>query len=301
MKPDEKDDNTVTTDIPESVFEEALRAVEKIQAQSRKGKKDKPAEGASGEPRTESRELLDLMEILETDEAPAPAKARPRERSDAPDSDLSVLTHLLEEEYNLEKEADFFKNVLYDAIKNENKVNENLLKEKEGQIQQLVERLTKIQAEFEKFRQRLEREAEAAKLFSNESLILQILPILDNFERAIEHAEKSDDKTAMIQGVRLIHKQLNDTLRAMGVTPIEAKGRTFDPAVHDASVTIETTEVAPNLVVSEYLRGYLLHGRLLRPTKVVVSRRPGQKEPENDSTSAAKAENETGGKTQNAS
>ena len=278
MKPEEKDDDTITADIPESVFEEALRAVEKIQAQTRKSKKGKEsAEGAPAEPVSDAQDLLDLMEILEAETAPTPtppAKPKAKEKAEGNENDLSVLTRLLEEEYNLEKEADFFKNVLFDAIKGESKVNEELLKEKEGQIQELVERLRKIQAEFEKFRQRLERETETAKRFSNEALMLQILPILDNLERAIEHGEKSDDKHAMVQGVRLIHKQLIDTLKGSGVTPIDAKGKAFDPAFHDAMVAIETTEIPPSLVVSEYQRGYLLHDRLLRPAKVVVSKRP---------------------------
>jgi molecular chaperone GrpE len=304
LKPEKKEDDTVTADIPESVFEEALRAVEKIQAQTRQSKKDKAAEGAPGEPVSEKEELLDLMQILERDVPPPPAPARPkaREKAEASDSDLSVLTRLLEEEYNLEKEADFFKTVLFDTIKSESKVSEDLLKAKEGQIQELVERLTRIQGEFEKFRGRLEREFETAKRFSNEALILQILPILDNFERAIEHATKSEDKHAMVQGIRLIHKQLLDTLLAAGVKQIEAKGKPFDPAYHDAMVAIETNEVAPNLVVSEYSRGYLLHDRLLRPTKVVVSKRAGAPTPgEGEAPAEPGGGNEAGGGAEQAS
>ena len=103
---------------------------------------------------------------------------------------------------------------------------------------------------------------------------MQLLPILDNLERAIEHAEHSEDKNAMIQGVRLIHKQLLDTFVNVGVTALEAKGKQFDPAYHEAMVMLDTQEVPPNVVISEYQRGYLLFDRLLRPSKVVVSKNP---------------------------
>jgi molecular chaperone GrpE len=274
VKPDDKEDNTVTADIPESVFEEALRAVEKIQAETR----------AAGGPRHTAADkpgdLSELMELLGGhDEKAAPAgPVQPTPSNAELESDLQMLSKLLEEEYNLEKEADFFKSVLFTDLQSPEKpIDESIVKQKEGQIQELMNRLTNLQAEFEKFRQRLTKEAEAAKRFGNETLILNLLPILDNLERAIAHADSSEDKKAMVQGVRLIYKQLLDGLVNFGVKLIEAKGRTFDPNYHDAITTIETTEVAANLVVSEYQKGYLLFDRLIRPARVVVSRMPAEK------------------------
>jgi len=298
LSDNDKNDNTITADIPESVFEEALRAVENIQAEARKKDKDAKAQSKKDEsveidiPAEEDTELIDLMELLEEGEAQKPAAGKkPSAKADVNDSDLSVLSRLLEEEYNLEKEANFFKNVLFDSLKeDEAKIDDSLLKEKESQIKQLLERLSKLQSEFEKFRSRLTKETETAKKFSNESLILQILPILDNLERAIEHADSSEEKSAMVQGVRLIHKQLLDTMIGDGVSVIEAKGKGFDPQYHDAIVMLETKEVAPNIVISEYLRGYMLHDRLLRPAKVVVSRAPEDSSKESESEEVDKAE-----------
>lgn len=280
MPPDEKKDNTVTADIPESVFEEALRAVEKIQSETREAKKKEtkapPEDDIEIEIQEDTEEdLQDLISLIDTDADKAGAAKKQKPKASSSESDLAVLTRLLEEEYNLEKEAEFFKNVLFDSLKEEpGKVDQSLLDEKEEQIQALLERLNQIQTEFEKFRQRIKKEAETAKKYSNESLMLQILPILDNLDRAIEHSDRSTEKGAMVQGVRLVYKQLLDTLVAVGVQPFEALGKAFDPSYHDAMVAIETDEVEPNLVVSEYQKGYLLFDRLLRPAKVVVSKRP---------------------------
>ncbi|HPQ71217.1 MAG TPA: nucleotide exchange factor GrpE [bacterium] len=280
MSPDDKKGNGIVADIPESVFEEALKAVENIQAQAQQKRKQpqaKPVEKTTDiEIVEEDSEIIDLMEILDDGEAEKKPVAKKPEKAESIDNDLAVLSKLLEDEYNLEKEADFFKNVLFDSMQEsaDKKIDESLLKEKEGQIQEMAERLTNLRTEFEKFRQRLTKEAEQAKRFSNESLILQLLPILDNLERAIEHAEHSEDKNAMIQGVRLIHKQLLDTFVNVGVKALEAKGKQFDPAYHEAMVMLDTQEVPPNVVISEYQRGYLLFDRLLRPSKVVVSKNP---------------------------
>lgn len=280
MNSDDKKDTGIVADIPESVFEEALRAVENIQAQAQKKKKQikPPAEPKSTEIeiKEEDSEIIDLMEILDEGGGEEKPAAKKQEKSDSIDNDLTVLSKLLEDEYNLEKEADFFKNVLFDSMQEsaDKKIDESILKEKEVQIHDLAERLTNLRTEFEKFRQRLTKEAEQTKRFSNESLILQLLPILDNLERAIEHAEHSEDKNATVQGVRLIHKQLLGTFADVGIQALEAKGKQFDPAYHEAMVMLDTQEVPPNVVISEYQRGYLLFDRLLRPSKVVVSKNP---------------------------
>lgn len=281
MKPDEKENNAFTADIPESVFEEALKAVEKIQAEVRSGSSEPAPAVTRGKnpPKTAAatKQLNDIMQLLGTEDAAKP-NASPTRPAAAPDvdleSDLQMLSNLLEEEYNLEKEAEFFKSVLFDDLQgNKNKIDETLLKEKESQIQILMDRLSKLQTEFEKFRQRLTKEAEITKRFSNEALILKILPILDNLERAIEHADTVDKNSAMIQGVRLVYKQLLDALLSAGMQPIDAVGHEFDPNFHEAITTVETAEMPPNIVITEYQKGYILFDRLIRPTRVVVSMR----------------------------
>lgn len=280
MKPKDKEESGIKADIPESVFEEALRAIERIHTESRAGAKVAPKPPTTGQkkPLPQANDLDEIMNLLgeaapipEPVEEVKPAAPPPQEM----DSDLQVLSNLLEEEYNLEKEADFFKSVLFDDLQSDKQsIDENVLKEKEGQIQELLDRLSNLKKEFDKFKQRITKEAETAKRFSNEALIKKILPILDNFERAIEHADSTEEKAAMIQGVQLIYKQLCDTLMKVGLSRVDAKGREFDPNLHDAITAVETAEVAPNIVISEYLKGYILHDRLIRPARVVVSVRP---------------------------
>jgi len=280
VKPKDKEESGIKADIPESVFEEALRAIERIHTESRAGAKVAPKPPTTGQkkPLPQANDLDEIMNLLgeaapipEPVEEVKPAAPPPQEM----DSDLQVLSNLLEEEYNLEKEADFFKSVLFDDLQSDKQsIDENVLKEKEGQIQELLDRLSNLKKEFDKFKQRITKEAETAKRFSNEALIKKILPILDNFERAIEHADSTEEKAAMIQGVQLIYKQLCDTLMKVGLSRVDAKGREFDPNLHDAITAVETAEVAPNIVISEYLKGYILHDRLIRPARVVVSVRP---------------------------
>jgi len=280
VKPKDKEESGIKADIPESVFEEALRAIERIHTESRAGAKVAPKPPTTGQkkPLPQANDLDEIMNLLgeaapipEPVEEVKPAAPPPQEM----DSDLQVLSNLLEEEYNLEKEADFFKSVLFDDLQSDKQsIDENVLKEKEGQIQELLDRVSNLKKEFDKFKQRITKEAETAKRFSNEALIKKILPILDNFERAIEHADSTEEKAAMIQGVQLIYKQLCDTLMKVGLSRVDAKGREFDPNLHDAITAVETAEVAPNIVISEYLKGYILHDRLIRPARVVVSVRP---------------------------
>jgi molecular chaperone GrpE (heat shock protein) len=110
--------------------------------------------------------LGEAAPIPEPVEEVKPAAPPPQEM----DSDLQVLSNLLEEDYNLEKEADFFKSVLFDDLQSDKQsIDENVLKEKEGQIQELLDRLSNLKKEFDKFKQRITKEAETAKRFSNEA------------------------------------------------------------------------------------------------------------------------------------
>ncbi len=260
MKIEPKADDEIDAGIPESAFEEALTAVEKIRSDVRaasKAQAQAPAAPRAPKP------------------APVAAVAPPPKAGGGLESDLQLLSQMLDAEYSVEKEVSFVKSPSAKDVEAapEQQAADPVLAEKEKQIADLSARLTALQEEFEKFRQRLTKEAEAAKRFGNETLILKLLPILDNLERAIEHADSTEEKAAMIQGVRLVHKQLGDALTAAGAVPVEAKGRPFDPNVHEAITTVETDEVEPNLVMAEYLKGYLLFDRLIRPARVVVSQR----------------------------
>jgi molecular chaperone GrpE len=135
----------------------------------------------------------------------------------------------------------------------------------------LYDRLLRKQAEFENFKKRTEREKSDYIQFASADLIRELLNALDSFELAIRNAGSETSAQNMLQGFSLIYKQFQDTLARFGLKPIEAKGQTFDPNIHQAVTTTPTDDVEENTVVEELRKGYMLNGRLLRPAMVSVS------------------------------
>ena len=134
------------------------------------------------------------------------------------------------------------------------------------------ERVLRLQAEFENLKRRVDREKEEFYRHATSDLVGRLLPVVDNFDRALLHAHE-DPRGAgpFLDGVRLIQKQLLEVLTKHGLRPVEAIGLPFDPEVHEAVATEESPTVAANTVLAEFQRGYLFHGRLLRPAMVKVS------------------------------
>lgn len=124
-------------------------------------------------------------------------------------------------------------------------------------------------ADFDNFRKRSLREKEEARHYGAESLLRDLLVILDNMERAVEAA---GDTEQIKQGVKMTHDQFKSILRQHGVEIVESHGSAFDPSKHEAVAHVETNEQAPGMVVQEHRRGYLLRERLLRPAMVSVAK-----------------------------
>jgi molecular chaperone GrpE len=130
-------------------------------------------------------------------------------------------------------------------------------------------------AEADNFRKRLQREKAEAIRFGNEALVREILPLLDNLELAVEHAELGGNGRSVVEGIRMILRMFRDVLERNGVRPIEAApGSLFDSTVHEAVDAEESSEVPPNTVIRQELKGYEMHGRLIRPARVVVATAP---------------------------
>jgi len=127
-------------------------------------------------------------------------------------------------------------------------------------------------AEYENYRKRMAREKTDLLQYGNENLIKALLPVLDSIGRALEHAGTSEDLPSFIEGIRLVEKQFLQALENHGVKPIEAKGEPFDPNFHEALYEVKTPDGESGRVVDELEKGYLLNGRLLRPSKVSVSK-----------------------------
>lgn len=136
----------------------------------------------------------------------------------------------------------------------------------------LYDQLLRRAAEFENFRRRIERERSDAYQRARVEVLVEFLPVVDNFERALSSLENSGgDAEALRHGVELIHKQFKDALTKFGLEPVEAIGQTFDPHLHEA-VTIEPTDKhKENTIIEEFQRGYKIGDKLLRPAKVKVA------------------------------
>src|SRR5690606_16506314 len=151
-----------------------------------------------------------------------------------------------------------------------------------AQVETLKEELTLAQeqalraaAEAQNIRRRAEQDVEKAHKFGLEKFVSDLLPVADNLERAISAAESSgEDIKAVTEGVELTLKSLLDALKRHNVESLDPLGEPFDPQLHQAMTTIEKADVEPNTVVNVFQRGYTLHGRLVRPAMVVVSKAP---------------------------
>jgi molecular chaperone GrpE len=139
------------------------------------------------------------------------------------------------------------------------------------QVAEYYARLQRLQAEFDNYRKRTIKEKEDISKYASERLVGAILPVLDNFERAIDSAQTSHDVAAYAQGVEMIFRQLHDVLAKEGLAAIEAVGQAFDPNIHEAILSVESEEYSENTVVEEVQKGYYLKDRVLRPSMVKVS------------------------------
>jgi molecular chaperone GrpE len=147
-----------------------------------------------------------------------------------------------------------------------------LIAEKEAEITQLKEQQLYQQAEFENFKKLKLKEKQDALRFGNESLVKELLPVIDNLERAIEHAGKSEEAKSIVEGITLTLNGFTKALEKFNVCCVNSKGCKFDPNVHEAVLQVDDDEVEPGTVVGEFQKGYTMEGRLLRPSMVSVAK-----------------------------
>lgn len=151
----------------------------------------------------------------------------------------------------------------------------------EDELAELRDRHLRLAADFENFRRRALREREEAHQFGHQNLVKDLLGTVDNLARAIEHARQSDaaDLEGLLQGVELVERELLATLSRHGLGVIRAEGERFDPSLHEALAQVEDGSAEEGTVVQVLQPGYLLRDRLLRPARVVVSKRPAEAGP----------------------
>lgn len=160
---------------------------------------------------------------------------------------------------------------------------EDRLSAAEQEARENYDRFLRVSAEFDNFKKRAAREREEYRKFATESLIKELLPVVDNLERAVSSAGSlhSDDH-AFVEGVTLTLQEILRVLGKFGVEPIEALHTLFDPAYHQAMMQQERDDVPENTVITELQKGYTLHDRLLRPSMVVVSVQKASEENRSD-------------------
>ncbi|MFP4039803.1 MAG: nucleotide exchange factor GrpE [Desulfosudaceae bacterium] len=148
-----------------------------------------------------------------------------------------------------------------------------LIKEKDD----FKERFYRVSAEFDNYKKRIDRQWSDFKKYSHETLVKELLTVVDNLERAVEAAGKGNESdNGLVEGVKITLAEIFKIFERFGITALEAKGEKFDPVYHQAVSTQPAEDVAENTVLEELQKGYLIHDRLLRPAMVVVSVAPSE-------------------------
>lgn len=174
------------------------------------------------------------------------------------------------------------------VVETEDHTDEQATEEEMGKLQEMLSELEqkcafaedqhlRVVAELQNYKRRVQQEKEQLTRFAIESLVTELIPTLDNFERAMEVKVDSAGAECLMAGVKMIYEQIQNVLARHGVERIEALGADFDPHLHEAVEKEESTALPPNVIVRELAKGYTLHGRLLRPARVRVTVRPEEK------------------------
>jgi len=146
------------------------------------------------------------------------------------------------------------------------------LNAKEDEAKNNYDRYVRQVAELDNFKKRTLREREENTRYATENLVRDLLPVIDNLERAISHAVNGGNGKPLAEGVDMVLKGFLDILSKHGVQPVNAVGSAFDPAQHEALAQVESSEHPPNVVIEQHQKGYLMRERLLRPALVTVSK-----------------------------
>jgi len=158
------------------------------------------------------------------------------------------------------------------------------LKSTDKETGEYLDYLKRLKAEFENYKRRSQKEREGIVSWSNEDLIKQFLPVLDDLERAVDSSQQSNNNLAsLMEGMRMILDQLKAILQKQGLQEIKAKGEEFDPHFHEALMSVDLAEYPDNSVVEEMRKGYKLNNKILRPAMVKVNKRSQENKKKNKS------------------
>lgn len=244
---DSEDKGSVRADISDDVIQEALRSVER---RTEKPSATPPQQASSEVPPAQPNTAVADGVAADFD-VPVEVEA---EGVSSPEVEA-----LRKEVTQLQAQLDF----------SQSKSRELMAKLKEDH-----ERALRAAADLDNFKKRALKEKEEVQRFGNEKLLRDFLPVIDNLERALEHSSTIADPGGFVAGVAMTRKLFEDSLARHGVKGFNAKGQPFDPNFHEAMGQAETTDMPPNHVFQEVMRGYTLNDRLIRPALVMVSKAP---------------------------
>ena len=167
----------------------------------------------------------------------------------------------------------------------------------EEEKEEINNRFLRSVADLENYRRRTEREKEELRKYGIEKAVADLVPAVDNMERALAHAKDQGESSSLVEGIGMVYRQILSALKKYGVQPFDSKGQPFDPQRHEAIQQVESAEHDTGTIVEEYQKGYFIHDRLLRPALVVVAIRvqpPQNEETESEKEAVVEAETEGG-------
>ncbi len=168
-----------------------------------------------------------------------------------------------EEEKELEEEVK-------ETVENQEEKKEDDKDSLKKKAEEATEKFVRLQAEFQNYKKRTEKEKANLYKFANEKLILDLLPLMDNMERAIENSKDSSEK--VVDGIKMIKKSLDEFFEKNGVKYIDAVGKPFDPEYHHAVMTEENDDIESEHIIEEFQKGYMLNEKVIRHSMVKVSK-----------------------------
>jgi molecular chaperone GrpE len=152
------------------------------------------------------------------------------------------------------------------------------LEKKDKELEEMYDRLLRTQAEFENYKKRMDRERGEISRHVRGEIMREMLGVKDDLERAIDHAQNSQDAQGIATGIEMVLSDFSKRLERLGVKEFNSVGEVFDPNRHEAMVQVESTDYEENTIVSEFKKGYVMDGQLLRPALVTVAKPPAQEE-----------------------
>jgi molecular chaperone GrpE len=170
------------------------------------------------------------------------------------------------------------------SVADEQQQTKEALQQAQDEVRGLQDQYLRTLADMDNLRKRTQRDKEELAKFANENILREVLSVVDNLERAVEHAQQAHSNEGLLEGVQMTLTQLCQVLKKFGVAPVEAIGHGFDPSLHQAIGQVETAEYPSNSVAQEMQKGYVLNERLLRPSMVVIAKAPAVPASDENST-----------------